>query len=104
MASPGRSPKLVAFVARNGPLDHFVFCANRPSHPHLLMALRMLCPGIETRICAWPVGHRLHPPVPSLDMRPGREIARGQLAHREDAAGLIIGDAERVAAEIVILP
>ena len=26
---PSRSPELAAFVARNGPLDHFVRCANR---------------------------------------------------------------------------
>src|SRR4029079_8198334 len=33
----GRSPKLAAFVARNGPLDHFVCFANRslPSLRHL---------------------------------------------------------------------
>jgi len=29
----GRSPKLAAFVARNGPLDHFVCFANRSSPP-----------------------------------------------------------------------
>jgi hypothetical protein len=29
----GRSLKLAAFVARNGPLDHFVRCANRFSPP-----------------------------------------------------------------------
>ncbi|HKX64595.1 MAG TPA: hypothetical protein VJM78_04740, partial [Rhizomicrobium sp.] len=35
----GRSPKLAAFVARNGPPDHFVCFANRFSPPRIADAM-----------------------------------------------------------------
>src|SRR5207247_9199944 len=48
LSRSGRSPKLAAFVARNGPLDHFVCFANRflPSLRHLPPFRRFAPKGI----------------------------------------------------------
>jgi hypothetical protein len=70
LAAPGRSPKLAAFVAQNGPLDHFVRRADRSSPASFsnqrngeildmifLIFFRRQISGIGIRVSiAWPNG------------------------------------------------